>query len=212
MIFARKENNMSKILFATSNPSKLRRFDVYLNDSNVELVGLKDLGITDKAEETGKTALENARIKAKFYYEKTGMLTMAMDDNLFIEGISAEEQPGTHVRRVNGKELSDDEMIEYYSNLAHKYGGKLNAKWVYGLVIYDGKEMKEISWDKGDFYMVDKVAAKRNPGYPLNSVSIYPEFNKYFVDMTPEENEQNKRNQDESKVANFIKSVVNEEN
>lgn len=212
MISARKENNMKELLFATSNPSKLKRFDEYLENSNIKILGLKDVNINDKVDETGNTAIENARIKAKFYYEKTGMLTMAMDDNLFIEGVLDSEQPGTHVRRVNGKELTDDEMIEYYSNLAHKYGGKINAKWVYGLVIYDGKEMKEITWDKGDFYMVDKVAQKRNPGYPLNSVSIYPEFNKYFVDMTPEDNEKNKRNRDESHVADFIKKVVNKEN
>ena len=33
------------------------------------------------------------------------------------EELPEEKQPGTHVRRVNGKELNDDEMIEYYCNL-----------------------------------------------------------------------------------------------
>lgn len=31
---------------------------------------------------------------------------------LFVEELSEEEQPGTHVRRINGKELTDKEMIE----------------------------------------------------------------------------------------------------
>ena len=38
-----------------------------------------------------------------------------MDNNLFIEGIPDELQPGVFVRRINGKELNGDEMIEYYT-------------------------------------------------------------------------------------------------
>ena len=47
-----------------------------------------------------------------------------MDNNLYIEGLPDEKQPGTHVRRINGKELNDEEMIEYYSKLGNEYGGK----------------------------------------------------------------------------------------
>ena len=39
--------------------------------------------------------------------------TIGMDNNLFIEELPEEKQPGTYVRRVNGKELSDEEMILY---------------------------------------------------------------------------------------------------
>ena len=35
-------------------------------------------------------------------------------------------------------------MIEYYTNLVKQYGGKLTAKWVYGMVVYNGKEAKRI--------------------------------------------------------------------
>ena len=31
-----------------------------------------------------------------------------MDNNLYIEGLPEEKQPGTHVRRINGKELNDE--------------------------------------------------------------------------------------------------------
>lgn len=71
-----------------------------------------------------------------------------MDNCLFIEELPEEKQPATHVRRVNGKELTDEEMIEYYTNLAKEYGGKLTAKWVYGMVICNGQERKEYSWSK----------------------------------------------------------------
>ena len=43
-----------------------------------------------------------------------------------------EKQPGSFVRRVNKKRLSDLEMLEYYINLVKEYGtdGKLNAYWL----------------------------------------------------------------------------------
>ena len=43
-----------------------------------------------------------------------------MDNSLFIEGIADSEQPGTHVRRINGKRLTDKEMIEYYTRASKK--------------------------------------------------------------------------------------------
>ena len=34
-------------------------------------------------------------------------------------------------------------MIEHYTNLVKKYGGKLTAKWVYGMVICNEKHVKK---------------------------------------------------------------------
>ena len=124
-----------------------------------------------------------------------------MDCSLFIEGIPEGKQPGTYVRRVNGKELTDDEAIEYYINLVKEYGGKLKAKWVYGMVIYNGEKINQITWNTSEFYFIDIPSKKRNPGYPLDSISIMPDCNKYFVDLTQEEKNQNNN---EQKVFEFI--------
>ena len=193
-----------KVLFATTNPAKIKRYTEKLKEKNIEVLTIKDLGINLKPEETGKNAIENAYIKAKAYYDETKITTIGMDNNLYIEELPEEKQPGTHVRRVNGKELNDDEMIKYYSNLVKEYGGKLTAKWVYGMVIYDGKEPKEYSWSKSHFYFVDKPCEKRNLGYPLDSMSIMPECNKYFVDLTEEDRNRNKENYKEDDVIDFI--------
>ena len=72
------------------------------------------------------------------------------------------------------------------------------------MVIYDGKEAKEYSWCKSHFYFVDKPSEKRNPGYPLDSMSIMPECNKYFVDLTEEDKNKNKENYKEDDVIDFI--------
>ena len=190
-----------KVLFATTNPAKIRKYAEKLQEKNIEVLTLKDLSLNIKVEESGKNSLENAKIKAEAYYNASHITTISMDCSLFIEGIPEEKQPGTYVRRVNGKELTDDEAIEYYINLVKEYGGKLKAKWVYGMVIYNGESINQITWNKSEFYFVDIPSEKRNPGYPLDSISIMPDCNKYFVDLTQEEKNQNNN---EQKVFDFI--------
>ncbi len=156
----------------------------------------------------GIDAIENAYIKAKAYYEKAKIPTIGMDNCLFIEELPEEKQPGTHVRRVKWKELTDEEMIEYYTNLVKEYGGKLTAKWVYGMVICDGRERKEYSWSKSNFYLVDKPCKKRNHGYPLDSISVMPENNQYWLELTEEQKKKNTEKSNTDDVVEFIVSNI----
>lgn len=193
-----------KVLFATTNPAKVARYKDALEENGIELITLKDLDFKLDIEENGKDAIENAYIKAKAYYDATKIPTIGMDNSLFIEELPSEKQPGTYVRRVNGKELNDDEMIEYYTNLAKEYGGKLTAKWIFGMVICDNNGVKNYSWTKDHFYFVDKPSKERNPGYPLESISVIPEFNKYAVELNEEEKQFYKKKDNIDNVVEFI--------
>ena len=180
---------MKKVLFATGNESKAKRFKKGLLENDIEIITLNDIEKNIDIEENGKDAIENALIKARAYANVYDLPVFAMDDNLYIDDIPEDKQPGMYVRRVNGKRLNDNEMIEYYSNLAHEYGkdGKLTCRWVYGIaVIKDGKE-STYTWSKEDFYIVDNPSNKINSGYPLNTISINKKLNKYFTDMTEED-------------------------
>lgn len=108
---------MKKVLFATGNESKVKRFSKGLKEKGIEIITIKDIKKEIEIEENGKNAMENALIKARAYKEVVDIPVFAMDDNLYIENVPIEKQPGMYVRRVNGKRLSDEEMIEYYSNL-----------------------------------------------------------------------------------------------
>lgn len=195
---------MKKVLFATTNPAKVGKYKKALEEKGIELITIKDLDVKLDIDENGKDAIENAYIKAKTYYDATKIPTIGMDNNLFIEELPEEKQPGTYVRRVNGKELSDEEMIEYYTNMVKEYGGKLTAKWVYGMVICNENGVEKYSWNKEHFYFVDKPCEKRNPGYPLDSISIMPEFNKYFVELTDEDKQKYKNKDNKDDVIEFI--------
>lgn len=195
---------MKEILFATSNQSKVNRFYDKLLENNIKLLSLKDLDIDLNVEENGNTAIENALIKARAYYNETKLIVMAMDDTLYLERVPDNLQPGMYVRRVNGKRLSDDEMIEYYSSLADKYGdnGKITARWVYGMAIINNDKEYTYTWSKEDFYITNTKSNKIDPGYPLNSISINKKLNKYFTDITLED--QRNIQEDETNVIDFI--------
>lgn len=195
---------MKKVFFATENESKAKRFKNGLLKNNIEIITINDIEKKIYVEENGKNAIENALIKAKSYSKIVDYPVFAMDDNLYIEGIPEDKQPGMYVRRVNGKRLNDDEMIEYYSNLAHDYGdnGKLTCRWVYGIAVINNGVESTYTWSKEDFYIVDKLSDKINPGYPLNTISINKKLNKYFTDITEEDKK--KIQEDESDVINFL--------
>lgn len=204
-----------EVLFATTNPAKVKSFADEFAKNGIKLLTLKDLNLENiEVDETGENALENAYIKAKTFYDIAKIPTIGMDNNLFIDDIPEEKQPGTHVRRVNGKILTDDEMIEYYSNLVKEYGKQTEdgkrvvAKWVYGLVICSEAGKQEYTWSRDDFYLVEKASENRNPGYPLNSIAIIPEFNKYLVDLSPEEKRINNEKTNHNTAAKFVINIL----
>ena len=108
---------MKKVLFATGNPSKAKRFSKGLLDKGIEVITLKDIEKDIEINEDGKNAIENAIIKAKASGEVVDMPVFAMDDNLYLENVPEEKQPGVFVRRVNGKRLTDEEMLQHYTGL-----------------------------------------------------------------------------------------------
>lgn len=195
---------MKKVLFATENESKCERFKNALLKNNIEIITINDIDKKQDIIENGKDAIENALIKARAYAKVCDIPVFAMDDNLYIDNLPKEKQPGMYVRRVNGKRLTDDEMIEYYSNLAKVYGekGRLTCRWVYGIVIINNGHEYTYTWSKEDFYIVDKPSNKINPGYPLNTISINKKLNKYFTDIT--EDDKKKIKEDESNVIEFL--------
>ena len=200
---------MKQIIFATTNQSKSKRFSKGLKELGIEVLSLKDIDIKLDIEEDGSTAIENALIKARECYKKTKKPSMGMDDTLYMEGVPEDRQPGLFVRRVNGKSLTDEEALEYYTNLVKEYGvdGRINCKWVYGLAVINEKgEETTYTWSKDNFYMVSSRSDKINPGYPLNSISKYKRLDKYFTDVTDDDIKILNDNEDD--VVDFIASHI----
>ena len=181
-----------KILYGTTNKAKIQVMKNAVASLDIELIGLGDIdGELPNIIENGKTPLENAEIKAKAYYEAFHMPVFSCDSGLYFDELQEEEQPGLHVRRMNGKELTDDEMIEYYGALAEQHGGKITGRYRNAIYfIFDEKHhysSMDMSIATEPFLLVKKPHSKRVDGFPLDSLSIDIATGKYYYDLDVKE-------------------------
>ena len=89
-----------KIIFATGNAGKLKEIREILKDLNREIVTMREAGFEGEIEENGTTFRENAEIKAKAVWEKTGGIVLADDSGLVIDYLNGE--PGVYSARYLG--------------------------------------------------------------------------------------------------------------
>ena len=76
------------------------------------------------------------------------------------------------------------------------------------MVICSDKGVNKFSWSKDHFYFVGKPCEKRNPGYPLDSITIVPEFDKYLAELTEEDKEVYKKEDNIDEVIEFITKSI----
>ena len=86
---------INKILIGTHNKGKFKEISDLL-PRNVVKISPLSLGI-ESPEETGKTFSENSLLKAKFFYEKSNIVTLSDDSGLEVECLNNE--PGIYSSR-----------------------------------------------------------------------------------------------------------------
>lgn len=185
-----------KILYGTGNLAKLsvmkKRFESLNPKYNIELIGLNDLKTEiPQVPEGGSTPLENAHLKAVAYYNAFHIPVFSCDSGLYFDNVPDEVQPGVHVRRVHGRNLTDEEMLAYYSGLAQKYGN-LTARYKNAVCfVYSDTqlfEMMDASLESEKFLIASKPhSAIREKGFPLDSLSIDIKSGKYYYDLPAQE-------------------------
>ncbi len=185
-----------KILYGTGNQAKLSAMKRRLEEpGKIEILGLKDLDMKiPHVPEEGSTPLENARQKTSAYYKAFHMPVFSCDSGLYFDNVPDEVQPGVHVRTVNGSSLTDEEMLDYYSGLARKYGD-LTACYKNAICfVYDDTlqfEAMEPSMESEKFLLTAKPhSAIRRKGFPLDSISVDIKSGKYYYDLPEQELDQ----------------------
>lgn len=183
-----------KLLYGTGNPAKLEAMRRRLSVLGIEIIGLNEISMEVPAVvEDGTTPLENARKKAIEYYKAFHMPVFSCDSGLYIDGIPEEEQPGVHVRTMNGKSLSDEEMLEHYAGLAKKYGN-LTARYRNAICLVMDEEhiyeAMEESMASEPFILTSVPHTIRKEGFPLDSISIDRKTGKYYYDLDESELDQ----------------------
>ena len=97
---------MNKIIFATGNKDKMKEIRMILSDLDVEILSMKEAGISVDIEENGTTFEENALIKANAVAAYTDAIVLADDSGLEIDYL--DKAPGIYSARFAGEDTSYD--------------------------------------------------------------------------------------------------------
>ena len=92
-------------LLATRSPGKLRELEPLFAQAQIQVITLDRAGIEETAEEEAVEAFatfeENARAKAGYFHERTGLATLADDSGLEVYALGG--KPGVFSKRWSGR-------------------------------------------------------------------------------------------------------------
>jgi XTP/dITP diphosphohydrolase len=97
-------------LVATGSAHKLIELQRLFGDLPIDLVTLRDVGITDESPEDGATFEANALEKARWYAQASGEWTLADDSGLEVAALNG--APGVYTRRYAGPDATDQQNYE----------------------------------------------------------------------------------------------------
>ena len=96
-----------RIVLATRSVHKLRELRELLALQHAELVSLEEFGIDADPVEDGQTFETNARIKARFAANATGLPALADDSGIEVDALGG--GPGVRTRRYAGERATDEQ-------------------------------------------------------------------------------------------------------
>lgn len=107
------------IVFATNNNNKIIEIQSFV-DNKLNIIGLREIGITEEIEEPYQTFRENAWAKAIYVYNKTAQPCFAEDSGLVVPaldgapGVLSARYAGEHGNDTlnNSKLIADLELIK----------------------------------------------------------------------------------------------------
>lgn len=130
----RASDSCPTLAIASNNAGKLAEFRLLLGD-RAQVVSLSDLGLASP-EETGATFEENAELKARYVFEKTGLVTLADDSGLEVDALGG--LPGVRSARYAGDHHNDaDNRALILRNLAGIVDPSRTARLVSVIAVVD---------------------------------------------------------------------------
>jgi len=191
---------VKKIVFATGNPNKLKEIKSAIK--SFEIVGLRDLGITEEIPETGDTLKKNALQKAKYVYDKTGLDCFSDDTGLEIEALNY--RPGVYSAMYAGPDCNaENNMQKVLKEIEGKTNRNAQFKTVIALIL-KGEEYFFEGVVKGEILKEKK--GKDGFGYdPIFRPVVYKES---FAEMSiAQKNEISHRGLAVKKLVKFLASL-----
>ncbi|MBQ7377067.1 MAG: RdgB/HAM1 family non-canonical purine NTP pyrophosphatase [Clostridia bacterium] len=179
-----------KIVLASRNAKKIEEVKRILSEfselSQISVFSLDDVGIYGEIEEDGATFEENALIKARVG-AINGCIGLADDSGLEVDALGG--APGIYSARYAGEaggHASDERNNEFLlENLKDVPQDRRTARYVAAIacVFPDGREFTVRGTAEG--VIIDDY--RGNGGFGYDPIFYFPEFNKTFAELSPEE-------------------------
>lgn len=173
-----------KILIATKNSGKFQEIKELLQTLPVESLSLLDLEIAEEFLEKGESFEENALAKAVFYFEKSGLPTLADDSGILVEALA--QELGVKTRRWGaGETASDIEWLDYFMERMRNEKNR-KAKFVCAAA-YAGPRGQQVFLGETKGAITETVEAPLRSGIPLSSVFKPAGHKSVYAALPPEE-------------------------
>lgn len=171
-----------KLLFSTNNNHKLIELKNVLKSHHVDitLLSLNDLNISINPKETGKTLIENAKIKCEAAYKLSKIPCIADDTGLFVN--SLEGEPGVYSARYAGFNSSDSENRE---KLLDNLNGITDRKAFFKTIIYFTDGLNNYDFE-GICNGKIGYSEKGNNGFGYDSIFVPEGYDKTFAELSSE--------------------------
>ena len=170
---------MSRLLLATTNPGKIREIRGILADVPVALATLDEFPGIAEPEEAGSTFAENARLKAIYYANATGLPAVADDSGIEIEAL--DNAPGVHSARWRGTDYPT-KFAAIYDELARRGRSGSAARFVahvalarQGHVVFEARGIVE-----GEI----AAAPRGTHGFGYDPIFYYPPYGCTLAEVT----------------------------
>jgi non-canonical purine NTP pyrophosphatase (RdgB/HAM1 family) len=183
---------VKSLLIATTNVAKLAEYRLLLRSLAIEIepAALGDLRIAESPVESGETFADNALIKARFYFARCGLPTLADDGGLEVDALGG--APGVRSHRWLGEGAGGDR------ELAHEVIRRMQEippdrrtarlKAAAALVWHDGRELRERIVEAAlEGFIAERVCDRIQPGFPYRAVLVMPDSGKYLAELSDEQ-------------------------
>ena len=176
------DSRSSRLLIATTNPGKLDEILDILGAVPLALVTLADHPPIPEPEETGSTFAENARLKARYYADATGELTVAEDSGLAIDALDG--APGVQSARFNGESYAE-KFTTIQRMLAERRADSSTARFVCALALAGANG---VVWETtGVVEGRLQLPPSGDAGFGYDPIFYYPAYGRTLAEVTANE-------------------------
>lgn len=189
-----------KIVIATHNQDKLKEIQREINSFKWEVVSLDVFPEILEIVEDGKTLVENALIKAREVFEKTGLPTISDDTGLEVDALDG--APGVYTARYAGEDCSYEDNVNKMLKDMHKVPMPNRTAMFKTVMVF--KDENEELIVEGVVKGIISRETRGEDGFGYDPIFYVPENNKTFAEMTM--SEKNKI----SHRGNAIRNLINE--